>query len=163
VVSPGNTKALGLLGDGLARSGDVQGARKAWFDAVGATDPSPLQKRDFVLASMQEAQLSLYKRDWARAERFFRRVILVDTESLKAALGLASALLKLGDAKPSLLWAQRALAIDPRSSSARIALGDAQLALGERQLAENEWREALALDPDNGEARLRLAKSAKQQ
>ncbi|HVJ20721.1 MAG TPA: tetratricopeptide repeat protein, partial [Polyangiaceae bacterium] len=160
-VNPGNTKALGILGDGLARIGDIPGATKAWFEALGTPDPSPLQKQDFVQTSLQEAQLSMFKRDWPRAERFYRRVILVEPESLKAALGLAGSLLKLGDGKSSLRWAQRALVIDPRSAAARVALGDAQLALGQQNAAENEWREALGLDPNNGEARMRLAKAAK--
>ncbi len=162
-VSPGNTKAYGLLGDGLARIGDIPGATQAWFTALGTPDPSPLEKQNFVQAAMQEAQSSMLKRDWPRAERFYRRVILVDGESIKGALGLAAALLKQGEGKPSLRWAQRALVIDPRSSAARVALGDAQQALGLAGAAEKEWREALALDPNNGEARMRLARAAKSQ
>ncbi|HEV8245842.1 MAG TPA: hypothetical protein VGP93_08735, partial [Polyangiaceae bacterium] len=34
-VNPGNTRAYGLLGDGLARIGEVHGAEQAWFAAVG--------------------------------------------------------------------------------------------------------------------------------
>lgn len=162
-LSPGNTKAYGLLGDGLARTGDVRGATQAWFAAIGAVDPSPQQKQEFIQSSMQEAGLSAYKRDWPRAERFYRRAIFVDPENLKAALGLAASLLKLNEPKPSLLWAQRALAIDPRSAVARLALGDAQQALGQSSAAELEWREALALDPNNAEARLRLARPPKVQ
>jgi DNA-binding response OmpR family regulator/tetratricopeptide (TPR) repeat protein len=162
-LSPGNTKAYGLLGDGLARVGDVKGAGEAWFAAEGTPNPSAEQKQAFLYKSVQEANLSTYKRDWPRAERFYRRVILVDPENLKAALGLATSLLKLKEPKPAMRWAQRALVIEPRNIAARILLGDAHQELGQVSAAEMQWREALSLDPDNGEARVRLARAAKTQ
>jgi Tfp pilus assembly protein PilF len=77
---------------------------------------------------------------------------------LKAALGLATCLVKLGEPRPAMRWAQRALSIDPRNAAARVAMGDAHLAAGDARLAEAEWREALVVDPGNGEALLRLNK-----
>ncbi len=162
-VQPGNTRAYGLLGDGLARIGDVKGATQAWFTSVGAVDPTSTQQQDFVQKALQEALLSNLKRDWARAERFYRRAILVDPSNLKAALGLAASLVRLGEPKPGVRWAQRALSIDPRNSMARVVLGDARLTMGNQGAAEEQWREALVLDPNNGEAKLRLARSGKLQ
>jgi len=96
------------------------------------------------------------RRDFARAERFFRRGVVLDGDSVTASNGLAEALLKLGDTTSALRWANHSVAIAPRDPGARVILGDVLFQKGDRGAAEVEWREALQLDPENYLAKLRV-------
>ena len=100
------------------------------------------------------------RRDFARAERFFRRAVVLDAENGPASNGLADALLRLGDTSSALRWANRAVSVAPRDPAARVILGDVLFQKGDRGGAEVEWREALQLDPSNFLARRRVNKLA---
>src|SRR6478735_6508267 len=152
-------RAQGILGDGLARVGDFDGARRAWLTSLRLEpngDPQQLKALSF--SSVREAQASMRRRDIARAERFFRRGVVLDGDNVAASNGLAEALLKLGDESSALRWANHSVAIAPRDPASRVVLGDVLFKKGERAAAEVEWREALQLDPANYLAKLRVSR-----
>jgi tetratricopeptide (TPR) repeat protein/DNA-binding NarL/FixJ family response regulator len=155
---PTNLRAQGILGDGLARVGDYPGAKHAWLLSMRLDGISDAQYRDLSFSSLREARASMARRDFARAERFFRRAIVLDAENGPASNGLADALLRLGDTTSALRWANRAVSVAPRDPAARVILGDVLFQKGDRSGAEVEWREALQLDPTNFLARRRVAK-----
>jgi tetratricopeptide (TPR) repeat protein len=156
-----SARAQGILGDGLARVGDYEGAKRAWLSSMhleASSDPQQFKALSF--SSVREAQASLKRRDFARAERFFRRGVVMDGDNVTASNGLADALLKLGDATSALRWANHSVAIAPRDPAARVVLGDVLFQRGDRNAAEVEWREALQLDPSSYIAKLRLTRLA---
>ncbi|MDF3068562.1 MAG: Basic proline-rich protein [Polyangiaceae bacterium] len=155
-LDPNSGRAQSLLGDGLVRIGDHEGAKAAWLLAAGV-DPNDEAKFKALLdRNLHEAAASLKKKDVARAERFFRRAIVLDPESLEASRGLAAVLNQLGDGAAAMRWAQRALAREPRDPDAHVVLGDSLLLLGDKPAAEREWREANRLDPANLQAQNRI-------
>jgi tetratricopeptide (TPR) repeat protein/DNA-binding response OmpR family regulator len=157
---PTNLRAQGILGDGLARVGDYAGAKRAWLRSMQLEDLGDAQCRELSFSSLREARASMNRRDFARAERFFRRAVVFDGDNGPASNGLADALLRLGDTASALRWANRAVSRAPRDAAARVILGDALFQTGDRPGAEVEWREALQLDPMNFLARRRVNKLA---
>jgi Flp pilus assembly protein TadD len=119
-----------------------------------SSDPQQFKALSF--GSVREAQASMKRRDFARAERFFRRGAVLDSDNIAASNGLADALLKLGDAASALRWANHSVSVAPRDPAARVILGDVLFQKGDRNAAEVEWREALQLDPSNYLAKLRV-------
>lgn len=155
-LDPNSGRAQSLLGDGLVRIGDHEGALQAWLLAAGV-DPNDAPKFQALLdRNLREAEASLKKRDVSRAERFFRRAIVLDPDSLAASRGLAACLNQLGDGASAVRWAQRALTTEPRDADSHVVLGDALLLLGDKVGAERAWREANRLDPVNMEAQKRI-------
>lgn len=155
-LDPKSSRAQSLLGDGLVRVGDHEGAKAAWLTAAGV-DASDAPKLQALLArNVHEAEASLKNKDVARAERFFRRAIVLDPDSMPASRGLAAALNQLGDGPAALRWAQRALAREPRDPDSHVVLGDALSLVGDKAAAEREWREANRLDPSNQAAQQRI-------
>jgi cytochrome c-type biogenesis protein CcmH/NrfG len=155
-LDPNSNRAQSLLGDGLVRIGDHEGAKQAWLLASGV-DPSDATKlKALITRNLREAEASLKKKDVSRAERFFRRAIVLEPDSLEASRGLAAALNQLGDGAAAVRWAQRALAREPRDPDAHVVLGDALMLLGDKPGAEREWREANRLDPSNIQAQNRI-------
>jgi len=157
-MDPASARAQGILGDGLARIGDYEGAKKAWLISLHINDTSDAKYRDLSFSSAREARASMARRDYARAERFFRRAVVFDPENGPASNGLAEALLRLGDTASALRWANRAISVSPRDPAARVILGDVLHQKGDERAAEVEWREALQLDPSNFLARRRVNK-----
>lgn len=155
-LDPASGRAQALLGDGLVRIGDHQGARQAWLRASDVDPADKPKLAALITRNLHEAQASLKKRDVARAERFFRRAIVLEPDSLEASRGLAAALTLLGDGPAALRWVQRALTLEPRDPDAHVVLGDALLLTGDKAGAEREWREANRLDPANPEAQRRI-------
>lgn len=156
-----SARGQSILGDGLARVGDYDGAKRAWLASMHlepSSDPQQLKALSF--SSVREAQASMKRRDPARAERFFRRGAVLDPDNVAASNGLAEALLKLGDPSSALRWANHSIAVAPRDPAARIVLGDVLFQRGDRGAAEVEWREALQLDPANYGAQLRVNRLA---
>lgn len=98
------------------------------------------------------------RRDYRRAERFFRRVVSFKPTHAIANAGLATALLKLGDAAAADTWARRAVALREDDPRIQTTAGNVRAALGSREEAEAHWRRALELDPGHVEARLRIQK-----
>jgi Flp pilus assembly protein TadD/DNA-binding response OmpR family regulator len=155
-LHPDSGRGHSLLGDGLVRIGDHEGAKQAWLRAA-EIDPSDTDKlKDLLIRNLREADASLKKKDVSRAERFFRRAIVLDPESLAASRGLAACLNQLGDGASAVRWAQRALTREPRDPDSHVVLGDALLLLGDKVGAEREWREANRLDASNMEAQKRI-------
>jgi tetratricopeptide (TPR) repeat protein/DNA-binding NarL/FixJ family response regulator len=158
--NPSSLRAQGILGDGLARVGNYTGAKHAWLLSMRLEGASDAQYRDLSFSSLREARASMNRRDFARAERFFRRAVVLDADNGPACNGLADALLRLGDADSALRWANRAISVAPRDPAARVILGDVLFQKGDRSGAEVEWREALQLDPTNFLGRRRMSKLA---
>jgi tetratricopeptide (TPR) repeat protein/DNA-binding response OmpR family regulator len=155
-LDPASGRAQSLLGDGLVRIGDHEGAKQAWLVAAGVSPDDEPRFKALLERNLREAEASLKKRDVSRAERFFRRAIVLDPNSVPASRGLAAALNQLGDGAAAERWAQRALAREPRDPDSHVVLGDALLLLGDKAGAEREWREANRLDPSNMEAQKRI-------
>ncbi|HEY0465771.1 MAG TPA: hypothetical protein VGC79_16270 [Polyangiaceae bacterium] len=161
LLDPASARGQGILGDGLSRVGDYEGAKRAWLASLRLEPSSdPQQFKALSFSSVREAQASFKRRDFARAERFFRRGVVLDGDNLAASNGLAEALLKLGDASSALRWANHSVAVAPRDPAARVILGDVLFQKGDRRAAEVEWREALQLDPANYLAKLRIKRLA---
>jgi len=157
MLDSASTRAHGILGDALARVGDYDAAKSAWLASLRLERSSdPQQFKALSFGSVREAQASMKRRDFARAERFFRRGVVLDDDNVAASNGLADALLKLGDPTSALRWANHSVAVAPRDPSARVILGDVLFQRGDRGAAEVEWREALQLDPSNYLAKLRM-------
>jgi tetratricopeptide (TPR) repeat protein len=157
-LDPNSSRAQSLLGDGLVRIGDHEGAKRAWLIASGVDANDTAKFQALMTRNLHEAEASLKKKDVARAERFFRRAIVLDPDSLEASRGLAAVLTQLGDGAAAARWAQRALTREPRDPGAHVVLGDALLLTGDKAGAEREWREANRLDPGFFEAQRRIKK-----
>ncbi len=157
-LDPKSNRAQSLLGDGLVRIGDHEGAKRAWLLAAGIDERDPVKVSALIERNLREAEASLRKHDVSRAERFFRRAIVLDPNSAQASRGLSAALTQLGDGPSAIRWAQRALAREPRDARAHLVLGDALLLTGDKPGAEREWREANRLDPLDNEAQKRIRK-----
>jgi tetratricopeptide (TPR) repeat protein/DNA-binding NarL/FixJ family response regulator len=157
-LDPNSSRAQSLLGDGLVRIGDHEGAKVAWLKAAGIDANDTPKFQAFLARNLQEAEASFKHHDVARAERFFRRAIVLDPDSMPASRGLAAALTQLGDGEAAMRWAQRALAREPRDPDSHVVLGDALLLRGDKAAAEREWREANRLDPTNRAAQQRIRK-----
>jgi tetratricopeptide (TPR) repeat protein/DNA-binding response OmpR family regulator len=156
-LDPSSQRGQGILGDALARVGQYEQAKLAWLKSMRLEPSSdPQQFKALSFSSLREAQASLKRRDFARAERFFRRAVVLDGDLAQASNGLADALLKLGDTLAALRWANHSVAVAPRDAAARLVLGDALYQKGDRNAAEVEWREALQLEPANYQAKLRI-------
>jgi tetratricopeptide (TPR) repeat protein/DNA-binding NarL/FixJ family response regulator len=155
-LDPTSGRAQSLLGDALVRIGDHEGAKQAWLLAAGIDANDPVKFKALLERNLREAEASLKKKDVSRAERFFRRAIVLDPDSLPASRGLAACLNQLGDGAAAVRWAQRALAREPRDPDAHVVLGDALLLLGDKVGAEREWREANRLDPAHIQAQNRI-------
>ncbi len=152
-----SARAQGILGDGLARLGDYEPAKRAWLSSMRLEPSSnPQQFKALSFSSVREARASMKRRDFVRAERFFRRGVVLDGDNVEASNGLADALLKFGDTRSALRWANHSLSVAPRDPAARVILGDVLFKKGDRAAAEVEWREALQLDPANYLAKLRM-------
>lgn len=156
---PSSLRGQGILGDGLARLGEFEPAKHAWLASMRLEPKSEEQQfKDLSFSSVKEARASMKRRDVARAERFYRRGVVLDGDNIPASNGLANALLKLGDVSSALRWANHSVALAPRDASARLVLGDVLFQKGDHAAAEVEWREALQLEPDNFLAKLRIAR-----
>ena len=107
-LDPKNARALEILGDARARLGDLQKARRAYLDAERRAEPNEDTRKWLVRRDLDEAERSARSRDFVRAERLFRRVVVFDPEHAEAALGVAACLRKLGDQRGAEAWERRA-------------------------------------------------------
>jgi tetratricopeptide (TPR) repeat protein/DNA-binding NarL/FixJ family response regulator len=155
-LDPNSVRAEEALADGLARVGDFEGAKKAWFASSHLDGSTPDQAKNLAFSSVHEADASMRRLDFARAERYYRRAVVLDPDSVVGSNGLANALLKLGDTASALRWANHAVSVAPRDPTARVILGDILFQQKDKQAAEVEWHEALQLDPANAVAARRL-------
>jgi Flp pilus assembly protein TadD len=155
-LDPNSVRAQEALGDGLARVGNFDAAKKAWFAAAHLDIEGSDVGKNLAFTSAKEADSSMKRLDYARAERFYRRTVVLDPDNVTGSNGLAGALLRLGDTASALRWANHAVSVNPRDPTARVILGDILYQQKDKQAAEVEWHEALQLDPANAVAARRL-------
>lgn len=77
----------------------------------------PSLRRDF-----DEAEQAATHHDFARAERFFRRVVGCQPNHALAHAKLAATLARLGQARSAQRWARRAFELSPDDVAARAAI-----------------------------------------
>jgi tetratricopeptide (TPR) repeat protein/DNA-binding response OmpR family regulator len=159
--NPGDGNIQSVLGDALALVGDDAGARKAWLTGAGITSAVDPGVRGLARRDLRFAIRAFDRRDYARAERLFRRAVVLEPNDADAAARLAKTLLVLGDNKLAVAWARRATSLAPRSSKAHLVHGDALAAAGDPKTAAAEWRLAMKFDPKSAEAASRLKKSGR--
>lgn len=159
--NPGDGNIQSVLGDALALVGDDAGARKAWLAGAGITSAVDPGVRGLARRDLRFAIRAFDRRDYARAERLFRRAVVLEPNDADAPVRLAKTLLVLGDNKQAVAWARRATSLAPRSSKAHLVHGDALAAAGDPKTAAAEWRLALKFEPNSAEAGSRLKKSGK--
>jgi len=157
---PGDGNIQSVLGDALALVGDDAGARKAWLLGAGITSNEDPGVRGLARRDLRNATQAFDRRDYAKAERLFRRAVVLEPANAEAALRLARTLLVLGENKHAVAWARRATSLSPRNSTAHIVHGDALAAMGDRKTAQAEWRLALKYDPHSADALGRLKRGA---
>jgi CheY-like chemotaxis protein/tetratricopeptide (TPR) repeat protein len=144
-LDPASTRGQSLVGDGLARTGDEEGARRAWFAAAAVNNPSPEEVQGLLFRSLKEADSALASRDYMRAERFYRRGVVLDAKNAAAHRGLALSLLRIGEAQNALHWARRAQELAPADPVVKLTLGDALEATGDTAAARAAWQESAEL------------------
>ncbi|MEZ4373519.1 MAG: hypothetical protein R3B07_22045 [Polyangiaceae bacterium] len=104
-----------LLGDALALDGRYEDARQAWSEAWNIKASATLAA--IASSHFHTATRAAGQRDYAKAERFMRRVIVLDPERADAPLALAKVLLEASPKLPeprfkeAQAWALRALAL----------------------------------------------------
>ena len=107
-LDPKNARAFEILGDASARLGKLTEARRAYLAAEKRPEPDEDQKKWLVRRDWDEAQRSDKSRDFVRAERLFRRVVVFDPAHAGAALGIATCLRKQNDPKAADDWERHA-------------------------------------------------------
>jgi tetratricopeptide (TPR) repeat protein len=115
-AEPSSIRAQELLGDALVRTGASREACAIWL-AASKLSASRMSQRDLFEAEQAAAQF-----DFARAERFYRRVVGCHPEHALAHAKLAATLAKLGQASAAQRWAQRALELAPDDLAVRASL-----------------------------------------
>jgi tetratricopeptide (TPR) repeat protein len=157
----GNADVLDLYGDALARAGDADRARTLWLETA-KTDPNDnAGVRHVAYAFVRAGERSVRGADFAQADRFYRRAILLDPLNGSAAAGLSRVELVQGELPSALYWAKRAVAIEPRDSNLHIMLGDVLERSGDGEAARAEWKVAYEMDPHNFRAASRMLRASK--
>lgn len=157
----GNAEVLDLYGDALARAGDADRARTMWLETA-KTDPNDnAGVRHVAYAFVRAGERSVRAADYAQADRFYLRAILLDPLNGSAAAGLSRVVLVQGEIKAALYWAKRAVAIEPHDSNLHIMLGDVLERSGEGEAARAEWKVAYEMDPHNFRAASRMLRASK--
>jgi DNA-binding response OmpR family regulator/tetratricopeptide (TPR) repeat protein len=157
----GNADVVDLYGDALARAGDADRARTMWLETA-KTDPNDnAGVRHVAYAFVRAGERSVRGADYAQADRFYRRAILLDPLNGSAAAGLSRVELVQGEVPSALYWAKRAVAIEPRDSNLHIMLGDVLERSGNGEAARAEWKMAYEMDPHNFRAASRMLRASK--
>lgn len=157
----GNADVIDLYGDALARAGDADRARTMWLETA-KTDPNDnAGVRHVAYAFVRAGERSVRGADYAQADRFYRRAILLDPLNGSAAAGLSRVELVQNELPSALYWAKRAVAIEPRDSNLHIMLGDVLERSGDGEAARAEWKMAYEMDPHNFRAASRMLRASK--
>ena len=88
-----------MLGDAWAMLGKHDEARAAYLAAEGKAEPDAKDLQLMVRRDLEEAQRMVKRRDFVRAERLFRRVMVFDSQHVEAGAGLTASLAKLSDGR----------------------------------------------------------------
>ena len=91
-----------------------------------------------------------------KAEKLYRRVLLLKPEHHKALLRLGAVLIKLGKHGEARSFLESLTRKYPLYTVAWWNLGIVYLNFGEMELAESAWQECLRLEPENNQVRIRL-------
>ena len=91
-----------------------------------------------------------------KAEKLYRRVLLLKPEHHKALLRLGTVLIKLGKHGEARSFLESLTRKYPLYSVAWWNLGIVYLNFGEMELAESAWKECLRLEPENNQVKIRL-------
>jgi len=159
-IQPDDADLQALLGDALVLSGKDDEARSAWLAAtrVDGRDTAGVLKLSRRYRGVGDAALD--RRLPQRAERYYRRAIVLNPDDVSATMGLVLSLRRGGDSDNALLWARRAVALGPSNPHPHVLLGDLLYKAGDGVAAEAQWRKAAELDPTDPEARHRLLRLA---
>lgn len=154
---PKSSKVKEVLGDALARRGDVDEAVEVWLEHM-KLGPRDTAKIDKVAAKyVKLAERALKAADRAQAERLFRRAALLNQKLASASVGLARVLLEGEQTAASVAWAKRAVGIDAKNAAAHVALGDALEKAGKGDEARASYEKALEIDPQHERAKSRTS------
>lgn len=146
----------GLLGDAFALEGKFDKAKSAWVEANGGQTGDETAIEALADKSLAIGRRALRAKAYSRAERYFRRAVVLAPDRLDAAVGLARTLLMLDVPGDAMTWARYAVSRAPLNPDARVVLGDVLHRKGENAKARHAWEKALELQPGNPSARARL-------
>jgi DNA-binding NarL/FixJ family response regulator/Flp pilus assembly protein TadD len=160
-VHPDDADVEGLYADALARAGDADRARSIWLE-LGKIDPSDgAAIRTMAAMYVRAGERSVHAADYAQADRFYRRAVLLDPLNATAAAGLARVLLVQGEPAAALSWAKRAVSLDLHDGDLHVLLGDVEERNGDTAGARAEWKAAYDIDPRNFKAASRMLRVGK--
>jgi tetratricopeptide (TPR) repeat protein len=158
-IDPGSGDVQFVLGDALALSGDASGARTALLAAAGVRENEEPSVLALARRMVQLGHEGLRRRDYANAERYFRRASVLDPRNWEGPYGAARALLEMDRAALAVGFARQALELGEHPRT-HVLLGDALNAAGDTAAAETQWRKAYDMDPRDPEARFRIGRLA---
>lgn len=109
------------------------------------------------MKAIDEARLRLREGKLDEAERLFRRVLRATPDDVRANNGLATVLLRGGDARRAVAMLEQLLERNPNQPLTQHNLGRAFDACGKHEVAAGHYRAALRMRPELHTTRLRLA------
>ncbi|MCB9584992.1 MAG: tetratricopeptide repeat protein [Polyangiaceae bacterium] len=145
-----------LYGDALALSGHYQEAKAEWLKAADIEAGDVAQIESLAHINQTKADQSFRQRNYPRAERLYRRAVLLSPRRIEAAAGLARVLERWNRKKEALAWTKWLVVQRPKSGSYWVLLGDIQTDLGDKASAKDAYTKALQVEPGNREAQARL-------
>ncbi len=122
-----------LLGDALALAGQYAEAREAWLAASGIamTDSAAVERAAHVHQTKGDEALA--RRDHLRAERLYRRAVVLSPARVEAGVKLSRALLLVGRKQEAVAFARWATEARPGARSGWLMLSDALSAAGDAE------------------------------
>ncbi|MCW5788865.1 MAG: tetratricopeptide repeat protein [Polyangiaceae bacterium] len=122
-----------LLGDALALAGRYPEAREAWLAASGvpATNSAAVEREAHVHQTKGDEALA--RRDHLRAERLYRRAVVLSPARVEAGVKLARALLLVGRKQEAVSFARWATEARPGARSGWLMLSEALTATGDAE------------------------------
>jgi Tfp pilus assembly protein PilF len=107
-LDPKNGRALEIQADAWARLGKVREARRAFLAGAQRFESDEAAAKWLVRRDLDAAERCLKARDYARAEKFFLRVVVFEPEHEVATSGVVTCLQKLDDPAGAAAWTRRA-------------------------------------------------------
>jgi len=154
-LDPSSARGQALLGDALARVGESKAARTAWLAAAGMNEPGVKQVQALTERNLKEGEQAERQRDYARAERAYRRAALLQPDKVAALRGWASAFVKLGSPRLALVQAERCVTLAAKDAKNWLMLGEVQTALGNTAEARRAFQRAMELGSPSARQRLK--------
>src|SRR5690606_22869633 len=100
--------------------------------AADVKSDAPAEVEPLAHISQTKAEQSFATRNYPRAERLYRRAVVLSPRRVDAAVGLAQTLLKVNREAEALGWAKHVVAQRPSSATLWLLLGDVQAATGDK-------------------------------